>query len=86
MGMLSLGIVVNLFSYFLSFPNPDCESLKFPSSIKPRDMIDLLQSTFYSLGDGTEFDVIDNALTMKAFEEAFYQLEDYKSKNRKFFS
>lgn len=41
-------------------------------------MIELCIAAFSNAGEGTEFEIIDNDLTIKAFEEAYYALEEFK--------
>lgn len=51
-----------------SFPNPDYKDIEEIDDISPLEAIELCMSCFFSKSGGSDWDMMDNLISIKAFE------------------
>ncbi|CAD8106362.1 unnamed protein product [Paramecium primaurelia] len=58
----------------LSFPNPDSPEVEYVSQMSPMEAITLCMNSFNLKNSGTDFEVIDNLVFLKAIEASIFML------------
>lgn len=58
----------------LSFPNPDSPEVEYVSQMSPMEAITLCMNSFNLKNSGTDFEVIDNLVFLKAIEASLFML------------